>query len=39
MTIIIDNINKIVTLTFKDGSVQTMLLSEWAFAIASPKVA
>ena len=37
MTVLIDNIEKIVTLTFKDGSVHTMSLYDWSYAIAHPR--
>jgi len=37
VTVVIDNINKLVTLTFKDGHAYTISLTEWAYAISHPK--
>ena len=37
MSVVIDNITKTITLTFKDGKVYTMSISEWAYAISHPK--
>ncbi len=37
MSVIIDNINKTVTLTFKDGRIYTLSITEWSYAISHPK--